>query len=64
LLEAAALLATPAARRPVAAVDGLHAASMVAAALRWPQARRAASTSGAVAAALCVLTARGGRGRA
>ena len=61
LLESGALLATPAARRPVVAVDGLHAASMVVAALRWPGARRGATVSGAVAAAVCVLTARAGK---
>ena len=38
-----------------AAVDGLHATSMVVAALRWPQHRRAAVTSGLVAATSSAL---------
>lgn len=40
-----------------AAVDGLHAVTMVAAALRWPAQRRAAVASGAVALASGVLAA-------
>jgi hypothetical protein len=40
-----------------AAVDGLHAASMIAAALAWPRYRRAALTSAAVAVASAVVTA-------
>jgi hypothetical protein len=39
-------------------VDGLHAASMVAAALTWPRYRRPALTSAAVATASAVVTAR------
>jgi hypothetical protein len=40
-----------------AAVDGLHAASMVAAAAVWPRLRRAALVSGGSAAASAVLEA-------
>ena len=57
LLQAAALGAAP--TRTVllvsAATDGLHAASMVPAGLRWPALRRSAGASGGAAAVFCAL---------
>jgi hypothetical protein len=57
LVQAAALAGSggPAATRAGAAVDGLHAASMVALGLAMPGHRRAALASGAVAAWLAAL---------
>jgi len=57
VLQQSVVLAVPT-RRVVllgAAVDGLHALSMVAAAACWPAYRRAAGVSAAVAAASAVL---------
>ena len=58
VLQSAVLLLRPS--RPLATaaamVDGLHAASMVAAALAWPRYRRPALTSAAVAAGAAVVT--------
>jgi hypothetical protein len=56
-LQNAVVLAAPtsAVVRGGAAVDATHALSMVGAALRWPAYRRAALTSGALAAAAAVL---------
>jgi len=59
VVQQAVVLAAPT-RRVVllgAAVDGLHAASMVAAALRWPAQRRAATVSAAAAIGSAVLGA-------
>ena len=57
--QGAALLLrpTPATVIASAATDGLHAATMVAAALRWPRYRRVAVASGAVALVSGVLAA-------
>ena len=57
VLQQLLVLAAPTRRTVVlgAAVDGLHAASMVAAALRWPQHRGAAALSAASAAAAGLL---------
>jgi hypothetical protein len=59
LLQSAALLAMPS-RRLVfgaAAVDALHAASMLAAALTWPRYAKPALASAATATGSAVLTA-------
>jgi hypothetical protein len=60
LVQSAVLLLRPS--RPLtvgaAVVDGLHAATMVAAALIWPRYRRPALTSAAVATASAVVTQR------
>ena len=47
---------SPAVARAAAVVDGLHAASMLAAARLWPRYRRAALTSAGVAAGSAVLS--------
>jgi hypothetical protein len=47
--------------RAAVAVDAVHAASMVAAALAWPRYRRPALTSAGVATASAVVTATAGR---
>lgn len=57
LLQAGVIAAVP--TRTVlgfsAAIDGLHAASMVPAGLRWPALRRSATVSGGAAAAFAAL---------
>jgi hypothetical protein len=57
VLQEVAVAAVPARRLVLggAAVDALHAASMVTAALVWPRYRRAAVLSGAAAATAAVL---------
>jgi hypothetical protein len=54
----------PRTRVPDVWIDGSHAASMVAAAFHWPEHRRSALTSAAVASAIAVLDAGAGRRRA
>jgi hypothetical protein len=57
-LQQSVVLAVPTRRLVLlgVAVDGLHAASMVAAALHWPAQRRAATVSAAVTTATAALT--------
>jgi hypothetical protein len=57
VLQEAAVIAVPSRRLVLggALVDGLHAASMVLAAVAWPQHRRAAAISAVTAAASAAL---------
>lgn len=63
VLQSLLLLAAPSRPlvRAAVAVDVVHAASMVAAALIWPRYRRPALTSAGVATASAVVTATAGR---
>lgn len=65
VLQSLLLLAAPSRPliRAAVAVDAVHAASMVAAALAWPRYRRPALTSAGVATASAVVTAAAGLGR-